>query len=89
VYKREGNAVEEARGAVGEVVSELAEVNCSLWHEQEKVYDFESVPADQKDAVVKKLALLNLQRNNCIDRIDRLWRSITDLVECVGAIRSP
>ena len=54
--------------------AKLAWVNCELWHEQEKVYDFTSVPADQKDAVVKQLALLNLQRNECIDRIDRAFR---------------
>ena len=74
VYKREGNAVAPVAGTIGEVFSQLAWVNCQLWHEQEKVYDFGSVPADQKDAVVKQLALLNLQRNECIDRIDRAFR---------------
>jgi hypothetical protein len=63
VYKEEGNAVADVSGSIGEVFSKLAEVNCLLWHEQEKVYDFESVPADQKNAVVKQLALLNLKRN--------------------------
>jgi hypothetical protein len=74
VYKREGNAVDAVAGSIGEVFARLAWVNCQLWHEQEKVYDFASVPADQKDAVVKQLALLNLQRNECIDRIDRAFR---------------
>ena len=49
-------------------------MNCELWHEQEKVYDFAAVPGDQKDAVVKQLAILNLQRNECIDRIDRAFQ---------------
>ena len=44
-----------------------------LWHEQEKVYDFEKVPAEQKDIVVRKLAVLNLERNKCIDRINSLF----------------
>jgi hypothetical protein len=48
----------------------LADVNCKLWHEQEKVYEFEMVPVEQKDAVVKLLALLNLERNKCIDAIN-------------------
>jgi len=74
VYKREGNAVSPVAGTIGEVFAKLAWVNCELWHEQEKVYDFASVPVDQKDAVVKQLALLNLQRNECIDRIDRAFR---------------
>ena len=74
VYKREGNTVAPVAGTLGEVFGQLAWVNCQLWHEQEKVYDFGSVPADQKDAVVKQLALLNLQRNECIDRIDHAFR---------------
>jgi hypothetical protein len=74
VYKRDGNTVAPVAGTIGEVFAKLAWVNCELWHEQEKVYDFTSVPADKKDAVVKQLALLNLQRNECIDRIDRAFR---------------
>lgn len=71
VYKQEGNVVAEVMGNVGEVFSRLAEVNCRLWHEQELVYEFEKVPAADKDKVVKQLALLNLERNRCIDCIDK------------------
>lgn len=74
VYKREGNEIAAASGALGEVFAQLAHVNCALWHEQEKVYEFERVPAEGKDAVVKQLAILNLQRNDCIDRIDHLLK---------------
>ncbi len=73
VFKKEGNAVEEVTGNFGEVMYQLADVNCRLWHEQEKVYEFETVPAEEKDKVVKKLALLNLERNKCIDRINNLF----------------
>jgi ribosomal protein L44E len=62
VFKKEGN--------------ELARVNCDLWHEQEKVYEFEKVEAAEKDIVVKKLAVLNLERNKCIDAIDRQFQSM-------------
>src|ERR1051326_2599719 len=55
VYKKEGNAVAEVSGNVGEIFSRLADVNCKLWHVQEKVYEFEAVPADKKDVVVKEL----------------------------------
>lgn len=75
VFKSEGNAVAAVAGTIGEVFSQLAHVNCLLWHEQEKVYDFEAVAADEKDAVVKQLALLNLSRNQCIDQIDRQFSS--------------
>jgi hypothetical protein len=71
VYKEEGNIVADVLGSIGEVFSRLAFVNCTLWHEQEKVYDFENVPMEEKDKVVKELALLNLERTKCIDQIDR------------------
>lgn len=71
VYKKEGNATEKVEGNIGKVFSKLAMVNCELWHEQEKVYEFEKVPVEEKNSVVKQLALLNLQRNQCIDQIDR------------------
>ena len=75
VYKKEGNTVAEVSGTVGEVFSQLSEVNCKLWHEQEKVYEFERVEAAEKDRVVKALAVLNLQRNKCIDAIDKNFQS--------------
>ena len=70
VFKAEGNVVEEVTGNFGEVMYQLADVNCRLWHEQEKVYEFEKVPVNEKDNVVKQLALLNLERNKCIDSIN-------------------
>ena len=71
VFKQEGNEIAAAQGGIGEVFASLADVNCSLWHEQEKVYEFEKVPLEDKDLVVKRLAHLNLQRTQCIDEIDR------------------
>ncbi len=76
VYKQEGNETRSITGQIGEVFAELAKVNCDLWHEQEKVYEFEKVKADQKDAVVKRLAILNLERNKCIDAIDRQFQHL-------------
>jgi hypothetical protein len=79
VFKAQGNAVAAVAGTIGAVFAQLAQVNCQLWHEQEKVYDFARVPADQKDAVVKQLALLNLERTQCIDAIDAaLVRMVTE-----------
>ncbi|MBU2609730.1 MAG: hypothetical protein KJ606_02110 [Chloroflexi bacterium] len=75
VYKKQGNVIEEIQGSIGQVLSRLATVNCKLWHEQEKAYEFEKVPLEEKDAVVKQLALLNLERNNCIDQIDKQFRT--------------
>ena len=70
VYKKEGNTVPEVKGSIGKVASQLAIVNCELWHQQEKVYEFEKVHPDEKDRVVKQLATLNLERNRCMDEIN-------------------
>lgn len=82
VYKQEGNYVPDVLGSIGEIFSQLAHVNCNLWHEQEKVYEFEKVAASEKDRVVKQLAILNLERNKCIDGIDGNFKA---LVEKLGS----
>jgi hypothetical protein len=78
VFKQEGNIVADIGGDIGEVFSKLADVNCKLWHQQEFVYEFDKVPAAEKDGVVKKLALLNLERNKCIDQLDRHFRLLIE-----------
>jgi len=82
VYKKEGNYVPDVLGSIGEIFSQLAQVNCKLWHEQEKVYEFEKVASSEKDRVVKQLAILNLERNKCIDGIDGNFQA---LVEKLGS----
>ncbi len=77
MYKIECNETGEVNGNFGEIFYQLADVNCRLWHEQEKVYEFEKVSAEEKDIVVKQLALLNLERNKCIDAINK---QLADLV---------
>jgi hypothetical protein len=76
VFKKEGNVVAQVLGGIGQIFAQLAEVNCKVWHEQEKVYEFEKVPADDRVAVIRKLGILNLERNACIDEIDRQFRSM-------------
>jgi hypothetical protein len=80
VYKKEGNAIADFSGSIGELFSQLAETNCKLWHVQEKVYEFEQIPPAQKDEVIKELAVVNLERNQCIDRLDQEFqRSVAAL----------
>jgi hypothetical protein len=76
VFKAAGNEVAEVKGDLGDLIYQLADCNCRLWHQQEKVYDFETVPAGEKDQVVKKLALLNLERNRCIDSINEQFSGL-------------
>ena len=71
IFKASDNTILNVKGSVGGVFAKLAETNCDLWHEQEKVYEFEKVPVEDKNRVVKRLALLNLERAQCIDEIDR------------------
>lgn len=78
VYRIEGNAIDDVTGHIGEIFARLAGVNCKLWHVQERVYDFEDVAVDQKDVVVKQLALLNLERNQCIDMLDSTFRGLIE-----------
>jgi hypothetical protein len=78
VYKKDGNVVPEFNGTLGESFAQLANTVCKLWHVQEKVYEFESIPMDAKDGVIKELAIVNLERNQCIDQLDQQFR---DLVE--------
>ena len=66
----------DVSGHIGEVFYQLADVNCRLWHEQEKVYEFETVPAEEKNKVVKQLAVLNLERNKCIDSINQQFSEL-------------
>lgn len=72
IYKKEGNETRIIKGDMGVIFAELAKINCELWHEQEKVYDFEKIPTDGKDKVVKRLAILNLERTACIDSINSI-----------------
>ena len=73
VYKIEGNEIRKIEGeSIGVIFTELANVNCALWHEQEKVYEFEKILPEDKNVVVKNLARMNLERTFCIDKIDNI-----------------
>lgn len=76
VYNEENNKTREFSGNMGSLISSLAFVNCQIWHEQEKVFDFEKVPYSDKDGVIKLLAVFNLDRNKCIEAIDNCLISI-------------
>jgi len=73
VFKGELNEIQEIKSTIGIVFGKLGETNCLLWHEQEKVYEFEKIPTNEKDKVIKQLAILNLGRTRCIDTIDEIF----------------
>ena len=70
VYKKRGNTFAQVKGDIGAVFSQLAQVNCELWHEVEKSYNIDDVPDAQKGVLIKRLAILNLERNRCMEAID-------------------
>jgi hypothetical protein len=78
VYRKAGNETQNFEGTIGALLSQLADINCKLWHVQEKVYEFEEVPIGQKDIVIKDLAILNLERNKCIDAVDKEFTLIIE-----------
>lgn len=71
VFNEVANPIPEVKGTLAHLFSQLAEVNCRLWHEVDKGYEIAKVPPDEKDGLIKQLAVLNLQRNRCIDEIDQ------------------
>lgn len=89
VYTKKGNDVPDVTGTMGELFSRLADVNCRLWHTQERVYEFEKVPVSDKDGVVKQLAVLNLERTHCIDEIDRTFKSGIEALRGRGTTPTP
>jgi hypothetical protein len=72
IFKEDSIRVKSIEGSFGRVISELAKTNCDIWHLQEKIYDFKKVPIEEKDLVIEKIAILNIDRNNCIDKLDKL-----------------
>jgi hypothetical protein len=78
VYKKHGNEVPDFSGTLGEMFSQLADTVCRLWHVQENVYDFEKIPVEEKDGLIKQLAIVNLERNQCIDKVDQEFRKIVE-----------
>jgi len=79
VYKKEGNEIQAVKGSLGEIFSLLADTDCKLLHVQKKVYEFEAIVPAAKDGVIKELAILNLERNNCIDEMDKAFVSLLKL----------
>jgi predicted ester cyclase len=78
VFKKEGNVVADIQGNIGDIFSQLAAINCKLWHEVEKGYEIEKIPPEGKNIIIKQLAILNLERNQCIDKIDQQFRLVIE-----------
>jgi len=76
VYYKLGNEVKALSDKVGIMLSNLSLVNCKLWHIQEKVYVFKEIDPTEKDEVIHQLSVLNLERNQYIDEIDKQFKRL-------------
>ena len=59
---------------IGDLVTNLIEANHQMWINQELVYDFKSVPMEEKDEVIERCATLNIERSEFMDAIN-IWFS--------------
>lgn len=64
-----GNPPEDA--PITKLIEILASINHSMWRNQEYVYDFKSVPIQQKDEIINRCATLNIERNHFMDAINK------------------
>jgi hypothetical protein len=76
VYDKTKFHLDKPEGSLGHLFFSLASANCELWHEQEKVYNFENIANEDKATLLGKLAQLNLKRNACIDSIDASFAKV-------------
>lgn len=60
----------EAAQDIGSVISQLATVNCEIWHEVDKSYHPELLTNLQKELLIKHLVTLNMDRNRYKEAID-------------------
>lgn len=62
--------------SIGGSIATLADVNCDIWHLQEKLYNFAKVPAGKKNVVVNQIAVSNIKRTKCIDDINQQLKEL-------------
>lgn len=62
------------RGGIGELSASLCAINCEIWHRVDQSYHVENLSQQKLADLVKQLAVLNLQRNKCIDAINTQFK---------------
>ena len=76
VYQKAGDWQNQFYADIGELFSALSLANCNLWHIQEKAYEFDKVPPEQKDALIEQQSIVNLERNKFMDEINAKFYSL-------------
>lgn len=72
VYKQEGNEVNvQDSQSLAALINGLIEADCKMWLNQDRLYRFSDIPPEEKDQIVNKCCVLNLERNKFMDQIDK------------------
>jgi hypothetical protein len=72
VYKQEGNEINVQNSqSLAALINGLVEANYKMYVNQDKLYNFSNVPSNEKDQIVNKCCVLNLERNKFMDQIDK------------------
>ncbi len=66
----------KAAEKIGAVFSQLATVNCELWHEVDKSYHPELLTNKQKETLIKHLVTLNMERIRYKEAIDDILSTL-------------
>ena len=69
----------------GRLVAGLVESNIRMWDNQDRIYDFDNIPEEERADFINRSAALNIHRNDYMDAIDR-W--FTRQVESLGLAES-
>lgn len=75
VYNKKGNEVDiDISGDIGKLIDQLIETNWKMWQTQDELYSFKAKTPDEKDEIIHRTVIHNLERNKLIDAIDTKFK---------------
>jgi len=75
VYNKKGNEVDiDISGDIGKLIDQLIETNWKMWQTQDELYNFKAKTPDERDEIIHKTVIHNLERNKLIDAIDTKFK---------------
>lgn len=87
VYSRVTSVVEPPDESMefGRLIAGLVESNIRMWNNQEKIYEFDKIPEDQRADFINRSAALNIHRNEYMDAIDRWFTKQIEALSLPGS----
>ena len=75
VYNKKGNEVDiDTSGDIGKLIDQLIETNRKMWQTQDELYSFQAKDPEEKDEIIHRTVIHNLERNKLIDAIDTKFK---------------